>query len=167
MIVFQNAKEFPIDSIEDKSQTVSTLLIPEKLLPNFLFLVKEHGAGNVTLYLRNLLIMYRTLTHSGMIPEPSNVKTEYQAEGQNLCRVGFRPNNADWLELGQLALAFGKSRCWLFVYLLRLDMMGLWYLLFHSNLCFAVPTLPSVVLQSFWTLQRFSGYFARMYHVKV
>ena len=107
-----------IDSLDERNQTVSTLLIPESMMPSFLFLVKNHGAGNTSVYLRNLLFMYRTLTHSGMIPSPISVKTEYQEEGLNLCRVGFRPDNADWLELGELALAFGKSRCWLFVFLL-------------------------------------------------
>ena len=136
-------------------------------MPSFLFLLKNHGADNVTVYLRNLLSMFRTLTHSGMIPKPVKVKTEYQEEGQNLCRVGFRPNNADWIELGELALAYGKSRCWLFVYLLKLDIMGLWYLLAHSGLGFAVPTSPNVELESYWTLQRSELNFARKYYVKV
>ena len=167
MIVFQNSNEFLLDTIDDRNHTVSTLLIPENLIPSFVFLVKNHGAGNISVYLRNLLFMYRTLTHSGMIPEPITVKTEYQEEGQNLCRVGFRPSNSDWLELGELALAFGKSRCWLFVYLLKLDIMGLWYLLVHTGLGFAVPTSPNLELQSFWTLKRSEQNFARNYHVKV
>ena len=167
MIVFQNSNEFLLDTIDDRNHTVSTLLIPENLIPSFVFLVKNHGAGNISLYLRNLLFMYRTFTHSGMIPEPITVKTEYQEEGQNLCRVGFRPSNSDWIELGELALAFGKSRCWLFVYLLKLDIMGLWYLLVHTGLGFAVPTSPNLELQSFWTLKRSEQNFARNYHVKV
>ena len=166
MIVFQNSNEFLLDTIDDRNHTVSTLLIPENLIPSFVFLVKNHGAGNISVYLRNLLFMYRTLTHSGMIPEPITVKTEYQEEGQNLCRVGFRPSNSDWIELGELALAFGKSRCWLFVYLLKLDIMGL-YLLVHTGLGFAVPTSPNLELQSFWTLKRSEQNFARNYHVKV
>ena len=167
MIAFQNSNEFLIDSLNERNQTVSTLLIPANLMPVFLSLVKNHGAGNICVYLRNLLFMYRTLTHSGMIPSPITLKTEYQEEGLNLCRVGFRPDNSDWLELGELALAFGKSRCWLFVYLLKLDIMGLWYLLAQADLIFAVPTFPDLELQSFWTLQRNRQNFARNYHVKV
>ena len=167
MIVFQNQNEFLLDTIDDRTQTVSTLLIPESLMPSFLFLVKNHGEGSVSLYLRNLLVMYRILTHSGMIPNPITVKTEYQEEGQNLCRVGFRPANSDWIELGELALAFGKSRCWLFTFLLKLDIMGLWYLLAQAEMIFAVPTFPNLELQSFWTLQRNRQNFARNYHVKV
>ncbi len=167
MIVFQSSNEFSISAVDESKQTVSTLLIPENMMPSFLFLVKNHGAGNISVYLRNLLVMYRIMTHSGMIPSPVTVKTEYQEEGLNLCRVGFRPDNADWLELGQLALAFGKSRCWLFVYLLKMDIMGLWYLLAQADLIFAVPTFPNLELQSFWTLQRNKQNFARKYHVKV
>ncbi|MBK8395783.1 MAG: DUF1564 family protein [Leptospiraceae bacterium] len=167
MIVFQNSNEFLLDTLEDRSQTVSTLLIPENLMPNFLFLLKNHGADNITVYLQNLLSMYRTITHSGLIPKPIHVKTEYQDEGLNLKRIGFRPNNTDWIELGELALAFGKSRCWLFVYLLKLDIMGMWYLLVRSGLDFAVPTTSSLELQCFLTLQRSAQNFARGYHIKV
>lgn len=167
MIVFQNSNEFLLDNIDDRNQTVSTLLIPENLMPSFVFLVKEHGAGSISAYLRNLLFMYRTLTHSGMIPKPIAVKTEYQEEGLNLCRVGFRPSNTDWLELGQLALAFGKSRCWLFVYLLQLDIMGLWYLTVRARLNFAVPTSPNLELGIFSNLRRSEQTFVRKYHVKV
>lgn len=167
MIVFQNSNQFLLDTIEDRNQTVSTLLIPENLMPSFLSLLKTHGANNITVYLRNLLTMYRTITHSGLIPNPIKLKTEYQDEGQNLKRIGFRPNNSDWIELGELALAFGKSRCWFFVYLLKLDIMGLWHLLVQSGLGFAVPTSPSFKLRSFWTLQRSKQNFARSYHIKV
>ena len=167
MMQFQNSNQFLIDSLNERNQTVSTLLIPKNLMPSFVFLVKSHGSGNISVYLHNLLFMYRTLTHSGMIPFPISVKTEYQEEGLDLCRVGFRPENVDWMELGELALAFGKSRCWLFVYLLKLDILGLWYLLAQADLIFAVPTFPNLELRSFWTLQRNQQNFARNYHVKV
>ncbi len=166
-MLFQNSDEFLLEEIEDRNHTVSTLLVPENLMPSFQVIVKNHGQGNISLYLRNLLFMYRTLTHSGMIPKPITMKTEYQEEGQNLCRVGFRPANSDWIELGELALAFGKSRCWLFTYLLKMDIMGLWYLLAQADLIFAVPTFPNLELQSFWTLLRNRQSFARNYHVKV
>lgn len=167
MIVFQNSNEFLLDSIEERNHTVSTLLIPESLMPNFSRLVKKYGKGNLALYLENLLLLYRTLTHSGLIPKPISVKTEYQKEGKNLCRVGFRPNNADWIELGELVLAFGKSRYWLFVYLLKLDIVGLRNLLVKTGLVFAVPTLPNLELKSFWNLRRSDFNFARSYHLKV
>ena len=75
--------------------------------------------------------------------------------------------NSDWIELGELALAFGKSRCWVFVYLLKLDLLGLWRVLVRARLEKIVPTIPSLELTSFWTLQRVRQNFARGYHVKV
>lgn len=84
-----------------------------------------------------------------------------------LLRFNFRPANADWVELGELALAFGKSRCWLFVYLLKLDIVGMWHLLRKARLSFGVPTIPRLELKIFWTLQRVRETFTRGYHVKV
>ncbi len=166
MITFQNSNEFLLDEIDARSQTVSTLLIPEDLMASLQFILKNHQ-NNMSLYLRNILHMYRTLTHSGLIPKPIQIKTEYQEKDLNLQRVGFRPCNSDWVELGELALAFGKSRCWVFVHLLKLDIMGLWYLLVQVGLSSGVPTLPNLELQISWTLHRTKNIFARCYHVKV
>ena len=167
MIIFRNSKTFVIDKLDERENTVSTLLIPEYLLKEFYLKNKEHKI-NFTVYLRKLLRRYRALTfYSDLIPEPKKVKTEYQEEGLNLERVNFRPENADWIELGEIALAFGKSRCWVFVYLLKLDLLGMWRLLVKAKLGKIVPTLPSLELTSFWTLQRFRQNFARGYHVKV
>jgi hypothetical protein len=166
MIIFRNSNAFVIDKLNERENTISTLLIPEHLLENFL-LAKEKHKGNLTIYLRKLLRRYRSLAHSGMIPEPKKVKTEYQEEGLNLQRINFRPTNSDWIELGELALAFGKSRCWVFVYLLKLDLLGVWRILVRSRLGKIVPTLSRLELTSFWTLQRVKHNFARGYHIKV
>jgi hypothetical protein len=127
----------------------------------------EKYQGDLSIYLRSLLKRFRIITHSGLIPEPIKVKTEYQEKDQDLIRFNFRPTNADWVELGELALAFGKSRCWLFVYLLKLDIAGMSRLLRKAKLSFGVPTLPSLELKIFWTLQRVRENFTRGYHVKV
>lgn len=166
MIIFRNSNTFVIDKLDERENTVSTLLIPEYLLKEFNQKNKKHK-DNFTIYLRKLLRRYRSLTHSGLIPEPQKVKTEYQEQGLNLERINFRPKNTDWVELGELALAFGKSRCWVFVYLLKLDLLGMWRLLVRARLEKIVPTLPSLELTSFWTLQRVRQNFARGYHVNV
>ncbi len=44
----------------------------------------------------------------------------YQRPGQNLVRVCFRPEPDDWLELGQIALHMGVSRCLAFMVLVRM-----------------------------------------------
>ncbi len=152
--------------MEERNQTVSTLLIPKELKEDFQLLLEKYQ-GNLSLYLKILLKRYQTITHSGLIPEPIKVKTEYQEKNQDLIRLNFRPMNSDWVELGELALAFGKSRCWLFVYLLKLDIAGMWRLLQKAKLSFVVPTLPSLELKIFWTLQRVRENFTRGYHVKV
>lgn len=121
----------------------------------------------MTGYLRALLQMYRTLTHSGMIPPPRKIKTEFQMEGLDLKRVCFRPHNSDWLELGQIALAFGKSRCWLFTFLLEIDIAGLWDILVESGMENAVPTKNKLRLRTSFSLRRVSQEFTRSYHVRV
>lgn len=166
MIYFQNQNDFHLDDLEKRDSSVSTLLIPTYLMDDFLK-VKQKCRNNLSLYLRILLKRYRTLTYSGLIPKPLKVKTEFQDKDLNLNRQNFRPMNADWIELGELALAFGKSRCWLFVYLLKLDIAGMWRILRKAKLNFGVPTSPKVELRSFWTLQRFHDNFLRSYYVKV
>ncbi len=166
MMVFNNI-EFKIKDMKEKNKTVSTLLIPESLLENFLRKRQKKHKGNTTVYLRNLLRLYRVLTYSGMIPAPSKIKTEYQDENLNLKRLSFRPDNSDWIELGELALAFGKSRCWIFTFLLELDLNGFSKILSKFFPSQSVPTTPDLELKSSWTLQPYFHDFAHSFHVKV
>ncbi len=166
MITFQNSKYFKIDDLTQKDKSVSTLLVPAHLIDALKLKKNEHGR-QISVYLRNLLKMYKTLTHSGMLPRPRKIKTEFQDEGLDLKRITFRPNNADWLELGELALAFGKSRCWVFTFLFELDLTGFWETLYESGLNDAVPTKNKLHLKVSLTLRRVSQEFARSYHVRV
>ncbi|MBK8398660.1 MAG: DUF1564 family protein [Leptospiraceae bacterium] len=166
MITLQNSQTFNIHNIREKEKSVSTLLIPSHLLISLNQKRNEHGK-KLSTYLRNLLSLYRTFTHSGMMPPPCKMKTEYQEEGLNLKRVCFRPNNADWLELGELALAFGKSRCWVFIFLLELDLSGFTEMLYESELDNAVPTKLELRLQVSWILERFDQSFERSYYVRI
>ena len=102
-----------------------------------------------------------------MIPPPRKIKTEYQNEGLDLKRVNFRVNNADWIELGELALVFGKSRCWMFTYLLELDILGVWDILSKFGLNIAVPTSTKLRLRVSLSLKRVLQHFERAYHVRV
>ena len=81
--------------------------------------------------------------------------------------MSFRPNNADWIELGELALAFGKSRCFVFTFLLELDLSGFWEMLYESGLNDAVPTKNKLLLRVTYSLERIYQDFARSYHVRV
>ncbi|MBP9885822.1 MAG: DUF1564 family protein [Leptospiraceae bacterium] len=165
-VSFQNSQKFKIDELWLREKSVSTLLVPAHLIEALKLKKREHGR-QMAVYLRNLLKMYRTLTHSGMLPNPRKIKTEYQEEGLDLKRVSFRPNNADWLELGELALAFGKSRCYVFTFLLELDLTGFWDMLYYSGLNDAVPTQDNLILKVSWSLRRVLQDFSRGYHVRV
>lgn len=166
MIAFQNNKTFRFDRERLSDRTISTVLVPAHLLDDLKKKTKEHG-NSLVVYLRNLLWMYRTVTHSGMIHPPRKIKTEYQDEGLDLKRLNFRVGNADWLELGELALAFGKSRCWMFVFLLELDILGLWEILSEFGLSLGDPTKNKLRLRVSLSLRRFLPDFARSYHVRV
>ena len=62
MVTFQNKKTFPFDQQRFADKTISTLLVPAHLLEDLKKKTKEHG-NSLVIYLRNLLWMYRTLTH--------------------------------------------------------------------------------------------------------
>jgi hypothetical protein len=166
MIAFQNNLEFNSDKIDLEDGTVSTLLIPSHLIDDFI-LKKEKYKGNVSFYLRSLLRRFRSITHTGTLPEPKKFKTEYQEKKLHLLKVNFRPRNSDWLELGELALAFGKSRCWVFVHLLKLDILGLWKVLVETRMNKVVPTSPRLELKIFWKLRRVLKHFARGYIIRI
>jgi hypothetical protein len=166
MIVFQNSKEFAREKINEEDATVSTLLIPNHLIVDFQSKVKKYN-GNVSPYLRSLLRRFRSISHTGILPEPKKIKTEYQVGNLNLRKVNFRPRNSEWVELGELALAFGKSRCWMFVHLLQLDLLGMWRILVESKLHKVVPTLPSLELKVSLRFQKIKDYFSRQFYVRV
>ena len=166
MVTFQNKKTFRFDRKRLADKTISTVLVPAHLLESLKKKTKENG-NSLVAYMRNLLWMYRTVTHSGMIPPPRKIKTEYQEEGLGLKRLSLRVNNADWLELGELAPAFGKSRCWVFTFLLELDILGLWEILSESGLSNAVPTKNKLRLRVSLSVRRVLQDFARSYHVRV
>ena len=177
MIVFRKNIEFSHDKIDEEEGTVSTLLIPRHLIKDFVLKKKKHK-GNVSLYLRSLLRRFRSITHTGILPESGKIKTEYQEEKLKLRKVNFRPRNFPpiawslsnafaWVELGELALAFGKSRCWVFVHLLKLNILGVWKALVETGMNKVVPTTPRLELRFFWKSKRVLKDFARGYIIRI
>ncbi len=152
--------------LREIDKTISTVLVPAHLVDGLKQKTKEHG-NSLVVYFRNLMWMYRTFTHSGMIHPPRKIKTEYQDEGLDLKRLNFRVGNSDWLELGALALAFGKSRCWIFTYLLELDLLGVWDILSKFGMNVAVPTTTKLRLRASYSLRRILQDFARSYHIRI
>jgi hypothetical protein len=151
--------------LDKRKQTTSTVLVPEELLLDFEEKVKVNGG--MRKFFTLLLDKYRILTHSGALPEACKLKTEFQEEGQDLQRVNFLPDNEDWLELGQVATFYGKSRCWIFTYLLRLEALGFGELMEEVLVTSGVPITVSFQLQVALQLQRVLGIWTRSYHVKV
>ncbi|MBK8398088.1 MAG: DUF1564 family protein [Leptospiraceae bacterium] len=166
MIYFQNKNTFIRKNIHLEENSTSTLLIPDFLYNDFRLKTKKFKS-NTAGYLHSLLRRFRPVTHSGMIPEPEKLKTSYQERYLNLKKVNFTPKNEDWIELGELALAFGKSRCWLFVFLLKLDLVNMWRTLVEAGLNKIVPMIPNLDMGVFLLLERTSFNFARGYHIKV
>jgi hypothetical protein len=163
-ILFLNQDSFKINS-DAKVDSSSTLLIPESLLDEFR--VRANKYRGVPTYFKALLRKFRIFTHAGLIPAPSKLKTEFQKEGQNLKRVNFVPANVDWLEIGCIALSYGKSRTWVFTFLLYLDILGVGKLIQKAGFTRGVPVVPSTQLQGAIQLQRVLGIWTRSYHVKV
>jgi hypothetical protein len=163
-IIFLNKDSYRIE-MEAKLDSSSTLLIPEIMLDEFKSRAEKYrGVPN---YFRAILRKFRIFTHAGLIPAPVKLKTEFQNEGQNLKRVNFVPSNVDWLEIGCIALSYGKSRTWVFTFLLYLDILGVGKLVQKAGFVRGVPVLPSTQLQGAIQLQRVLGFWTRSYHVKV
>ena len=156
-----------IEDLKLYKRTPSTLLLPNSILNPFLKRRLQRYKGNTTVYLRNLLKLYRSLNYADLFPPPAKVKSEYQEENLDLKRITFRPNNSDWIELGSLALAFGKSRCWIFTYLVELDLSGFTEILSTFLPSPSVPTTPDLELKSLWTLEPYYDSFTRSLHVIV
>ena len=99
MITFQNKNEFVRKNINLEDTSVSTLLIPDYMYEQFRLKTKKYK-GNTAVYLHSLLRRFRTITYSGMIPEPEKLKTTYQERNLDLRKVSFKPKNEDWVEAG-------------------------------------------------------------------
>jgi Protein of unknown function (DUF1564). len=121
---FQRRHEKRVDLKTFERSTVSTLLIPKHLvdkldlvLPIVLDTTTTKKSYNWKAGLKKLLDKYRGFLASGFLPFAEKPKLTYQKEGLELQRFSFRPDEADWFELGILAYGCGVSRCWPFSFL--------------------------------------------------
>lgn len=118
-ISFSNQKfSFPRENFLSADFS-STLLIPEIYLPIFQSKILQYKG--VSRYISYLLEKYQIYIANGLIPSYSTVTTKYQAKGQNLQKIAFRPNPADWTELKLYRIAFGMSISAFLVYLVIAD----------------------------------------------
>ena len=126
---FHRKHEKKVDLKEFERSTVSTLLIPRHLVEKLDLVIPsvENSNTKKKLYkfkdgLKKLLDKYRGLLARGYLPFQEKPKLTYQEEGLDLQKFSFRPDDADWYELGILAYGCGVSRCWLFSFLVELDL---------------------------------------------
>lgn len=101
------------------SEFSSTILIPDlyyKIFERKIYLHK-----GIRSYIAYLLNKYRIHIANGLVPGYRNVTTKYQEKNQNLHKIAFRPNPADWAELKLYRVAFGMSISAFLVYLVIAD----------------------------------------------
>jgi hypothetical protein len=157
---FHRHQERSVDLDVYKKGTVSTLLVPQELVVQMSSVVvttfnpkSKALCFDFRSTLRFLLNKYRGFLGSGNLPFQQKPKLTFQEEGQDLQRFSFRPDDADWFEFGLLAYGCGVSRCWLFSYLLGLELSGLSMLVSHPEFQRAVTTAnlarPRLILQIF------------------
>jgi len=126
---FHRRHEKKIDLKGFNRSSVSTLLIPKHLVEKLGLVIPfvENSKTKKKSYklkdgLKRLLEKYRGLLARGYLPFQEKPKLTYQEEGLDLQKFCFRPDDADWFELGILAYGCGVSRCWLFSFLVELDL---------------------------------------------
>lgn len=101
-------------------ETQSTFLVGESCYANYLLPRVIKGMG-VSAYLHRLIIDPELNTKLGYL-KPKKWKKTYQEEGQNLKRLNFFPMEADWARLSIISNATGFSRCYIFVFLMLVDL---------------------------------------------
>jgi len=126
---FHRKHEKKVDLKKLERSTVSTLLIPKHLVEklDLVIPIVENPKTKKKSYklkdgLKKLLDKYRGMLARGYLPFQEKPKLTYQEEGLDLQKFCFRPEDADWYELGILAYGCGVSRCWLFSFLVELEL---------------------------------------------
>ncbi len=109
---------------EPFSGSRSTLLIPgpyhERFFSGYVRYIKVRNLP-LAFYLQRLLDD-PLLNHKLSFLKPQKWKKVYQSEGQDLRRVNFYPDERDWARLSAISNATGFSRCYIFVFLMLVDM---------------------------------------------
>jgi hypothetical protein len=144
---FQRRHEEKVDVKVYEKGTVSTLLIPSDLVDKLSFVLEmgynpksERVFFDFRSGLKMLLNKYRGFLANGNLPFQQKPKLTFQDDGNCLQRFSFRPDDADWFELGVLAYGCGVSRCWLFTYLINLELSGIALLVSRSEFQVGVTT---------------------------
>ncbi len=106
---------------EPFSSSRSTLLIPGSYHERFFNSFRKVRNLPLSFYLQRLLDD-PLLNHKLSFLKALKWKKVYQSKGQDLHRVNFYPDERDWARLSTISNATGFSRCYIFVYLMLVDM---------------------------------------------
>lgn len=120
--LYDDKQFLEIEDLENVA-TSSTLLIPAEYLAELDSKIEEYGS--LREYLTYLLEEYELFLKTKILPESKELKTIYQAKYQNLRRKDFRPEKKDWFLLKLYRVSLNYSISALFVFMLRLDLLGL------------------------------------------
>jgi hypothetical protein len=106
--------------------------------------------GKFLSYYLHKLLKDPQLEHKLRLLKPMKWKKHYQDEGQDLQALYFYPDEADWARLSIISNGTGFSRCYIFVYLMLLDLGVLKYIIdgtqVKNSQNFEIPKILSRVL---------------------
>jgi hypothetical protein len=100
--------------------TQSTLLVGDHIYKTFMIPRLLKGK-RLTNYLHKLL-SDPNLEYKLNLLKPKKWKKHYQDEGQELNALYFYPDEFDWARLSIISNGTGYSRCYIFIYLMLLDL---------------------------------------------
>lgn len=100
--------------------TQSTFLIGNCTIKDYI-VPKRLTGKRLTSYLSHLLNDRELQSKLRRLKKPG-IKKRYQKTNQNLKPIYFYPKDNDWIFLSYLSHSTGYSRCFLFVYLMLIDM---------------------------------------------
>lgn len=104
------------------TNTRSTLLIPEKIFSKYVNQYRKIQNLPVSIYLKKILRDEQLVKKISDLTQDRIWKKKYQNPDQNLIRFNFYPDERDWAKLSFISRVSGYSRCFIFIYLLLLDM---------------------------------------------
>ena len=117
MTEYENVTHRPVQA------TRSTLLVPRKIYQKCVVGSPYIKIRNlpISFYLKRLLLDKHLEKRIGILRSTS-WKKKYQSMGQDLVRVNFYPDSSDWGSLSALSNSTGFSRCYIFVFLMLIDL---------------------------------------------
>ncbi|MCB1174133.1 MAG: DUF1564 family protein [Leptospiraceae bacterium] len=106
---------------QSQPRVTCSLLIPAELLAYVRVRCQQHRG--LKKFFGHLLSTYGcNLDYYALEPHYSGPRKLYQQSGAGYVRLDFQPDLADWEQMRILSYTYGPSICWLFVFLVRLEM---------------------------------------------